>query len=136
MGRKISASLLGADFADSPPERERLDGEDRDAKRFGEPDEFALAMGRRGASGYFIWIFFRDIKMLQGFSKLEFPFWTARGVWPAGEGRLECAVCLHLHALAADARAPSRASVQRLKGPGPALSYKFATPSRHAQRRD
>jgi hypothetical protein len=51
MGRKISASLFGADFADSPLKRE-LDGEDRDAKRFGER-EFAVAMGWRNASGYF-----------------------------------------------------------------------------------
>jgi hypothetical protein len=37
MGRKISASPFGADFADSPLERERLDDEGRDARSFGEP---------------------------------------------------------------------------------------------------
>jgi hypothetical protein len=57
MGRKISASLFGAHFADSPLERERLDDEDRDAKRVGDNLDFC-----------------RNLRMLQGFPKLESPF--------------------------------------------------------------
>jgi len=77
---------------------------DQDAKRFGEPGEFAVAIGWRNASGYFssassdfkalgalfcnsttlfhfqhllegtVRMFCRNFNMLQGFPKLESPF--------------------------------------------------------------